>query len=258
MLPSGLTGISAGKRCRPESGEIMRRFDSEKIIRNRYNHLLSALIVLFLISPSLEVRDEVIHFPIVPLILLLVLVTALRVELPQKKIWLWMAHGAIFIGFAVNLGMYFFPDLPEPLFRSMRVLSAIINAFFYSAGVYFLSKRLFRVKEVTSDTIKAGVAAYLLLGFIWATFYGLLMHFAPHALTANSGGDVMLVHFSFTTLTTLGYGDIVPANRVAAVLTDGEALVGQLYLTIFVARLIGLYIQQSAAMPENTTTQSGS
>ena len=224
----------------------MRRLYTEKFLGNRYNHLLTALVVLFIISPSLEVRDKFIHFPIVPLCLLLVLVAALRVELPQKKFWLWMAHGAIFLGFTANLGMYFFPDLHPLALQSLRVLSAIINTAFYAAAVYFLSKRLFQVREVTNDTIKAGVGAYLLLGFIWATLYALLNYFAPNSFTANSGGEVMLVHFSFTTLTTLGYGDIVPANRIAAVLTDGEALVGQLYLTIFVARLVGLYTQQSA------------
>jgi hypothetical protein len=227
----------------------LKRFDSEQFLRNRHNHLLTALIVLFVISPSLEVRDEVIRFPVVPLLLLLVLVTALRVELPEKRIWRWIASSVIGLGFGLNLAMYFFPDLPPPLIRSMRVFSALISVVFYSAAVFFLSRRLFRVREVNADTIKAGVGAYLLLGFIWATLYGLLIHFDPHALTVNSGGRPMLVHFSFTTLTTLGYGDIVPATRIAAVLADGEALAGQLYLAIFVARLIGLYIQNAAAAP---------
>ena len=50
------------------------------------------------------------------------------------------------------------------------------------------------------------------------------------------------LYFSFVTLTTLGYGDVTPVHDVAQMLAVAEAVTGQLYLTIFVARLVGLYV----------------
>ncbi len=54
-----------------------------------------------------------------------------------------------------------------------------------------------------------------------------------------------MLYFSFSTLTTLGYGDIVPVSPLARMLTSVEAITGQLYLTVLVARLVGLHITES-------------
>jgi hypothetical protein len=59
---------------------------------------------------------------------------------------------------------------------------------------------------------------------------------------AESGHPMYLIYFSFTTLATVGYGDIVPTNGVAMMLSNFESLVGQLFLTVFIARLIGLHL----------------
>ena len=53
-----------------------------------------------------------------------------------------------------------------------------------------------------------------------------------------------MLYLSFVTLTTLGYGDITPVSQTARMLTTLEAIVGQLFIAIFIARLIGLYIAQ--------------
>ncbi|MEM7794527.1 MAG: potassium channel family protein, partial [Cyanobacteria bacterium P01_C01_bin.118] len=58
------------------------------------------------------------------------------------------------------------------------------------------------------------------------------------------GSYLRSIHFSFTTLTTLGYGDIVPLSEIAQVLTNLEAIVGQMYSSVLIAILIGSYLAQ--------------
>jgi len=54
-----------------------------------------------------------------------------------------------------------------------------------------------------------------------------------------------LIYYSFVTLTTVGYGDITPANSLTKSLTILEAIIGQLYLTVLVALLVGKYVSES-------------
>ena len=219
----------------------MKRFDAKELLKNKYNHLLCGLILLFAISPSLEIRVESGGIPMIPLILMLVLVTALRADFPKGPSFGYFLIVA-FVNFAMNLVIYFLPESHVTAIETLMSISLGIVASLLLVAFYFLSKRLFVVREVTADTIKGGVSAYLILGFAFAAIYGLLVKFYPDAFAFAAHKKMMFVHFSFTTLTTLGYGDIVPNGPYAAVLTNSEAIIGQLYLTIFVARLVGLYI----------------
>jgi hypothetical protein len=61
----------------------------------------------------------------------------------------------------------------------------------------------------------------------------------------GKGEPTAVLYFSFATLTTLGYGDIVPVSAIARTLATLEAITGQLYLAVLVARLVGLHIAES-------------
>jgi hypothetical protein len=113
---------------------------------------------------------------------------------------------------------------------------------------------IWEAREVDVDTIVGGIAVYLLLAVAFATSYQLVEFIAPGSFVAAvEGGDrwgpwesspgvyPRLFFFSFVTLTTLGYGDVVPASPVAAGLASLEALIGPLYLAILIARLVGLH-----------------
>ena len=99
----------------------------------------------------------------------------------------------------------------------------------------------------------AGAAcAYMLLGFIWGAGFVLLEHWRPGSFVIPSGYlnapglDLVatLTYFSFVTLTTLGYGVIHPADAATGGLCVAEAIVGQLFLAVTVARMVGLYAAQ--------------
>lgn len=100
--------------------------------------------------------------------------------------------------------------------------------------------------RITIRRIEGAIAGYLLLGLIFACLYDLVHGLVPdaflhHGAPSEAGGRVAsYLFFSFVTLTTTGYGDIVPVHPAARSLAILEALIGQLYLAILLARLVSL------------------
>jgi len=113
---------------------------------------------------------------------------------------------------------------------------------------------VFRDQAVTADTIVGAVCGYFLLGVTWGTFYALLVSVSPGALSispalvsaAGWGFPIapftpFLQYYSFSTLATLGYGDVTPLTSGARSLSVLEGLTGQLYLAVLIARLVGMH-----------------
>jgi len=99
-------------------------------------------------------------------------------------------------------------------------------------------------KTVTSDTIKGGISIYFLIGLLWAIFYDIASRIKPDSFVTLENRTINLFYYSYTTLTTLGYGDITPKSDGVKLLAICEAFVGQVYLAIFIAQLVGLSIAQ--------------
>ncbi|MHC4293179.1 MAG: potassium channel family protein [Planctomycetota bacterium] len=117
---------------------------------------------------------------------------------------------------------------------------------FYSAfillAIIILLKKIMSYRVVTSDTIKGGISIYILIGFLWTMFYLMLLLIDPQAISNLTEGKEGLdcFYYSFTTLTTLGYGDMVPVTSYAKILAITEAVVGPLYIAILIAQLVAL------------------
>jgi hypothetical protein len=109
--------------------------------------------------------------------------------------------------------------------------------------VYSILQELILAEQVTSDIIKGGICVYFLLGFFWASAYSIVQIFEPDSFSsaAKTVNQADLLHFSFTTLATVGYGDIVPTSKVARVLANLEGMTGVLYPAVFIARLVSLH-----------------
>src|ERR1043166_8685427 len=107
-----------------------------------------------------------------------------------------------------------------------------------------------RQGRVTADKIYAAICVYMLIGYAWAFAYSLLEEITPGSFTSpvpiehnDYVGRVMqLRYFSFVTLATVGFGDVVPRSPLARTLAMLEAIVVQFYLVALVGRLIGLHI----------------
>jgi hypothetical protein len=103
--------------------------------------------------------------------------------------------------------------------------------------------------RVTADKIFAAICVYLLVGYAWTFIYAILDEIQPGSfanLIVNErdfpGRVMQLRYFSFMTLTTVGYGDVVPRSSIARTMAALEAVIGQFYLAVLVARLVGLHI----------------
>ena len=107
-----------------------------------------------------------------------------------------------------------------------------------------------RSGKVTSDKIYAAVCVYLLFGYAWAFAYSLIEEVQPGSftsLTSVGAHDIVsrvmqMRYFSFVTLATVGYGDIVPHTQLARTTALLEAMLGQFYLVALIGRLVGLHI----------------
>ena len=111
-----------------------------------------------------------------------------------------------------------------------------------------------RSKRVTADTIFGAVAVYLLFGVVMALMFQFVNNVDPGSVIASVGEATNIVerhnqfaefmYFSFITLTSVGYGDLTPIGPAARSLAMFEGVIGQLYLAILIARLVGIHIAQ--------------
>ena len=129
----------------------------------------------------------------------------------------------------------------------VHVIAATAAALFFGLISILIIARVFRSGGITVFRIYGAIAVYILLGILWGEFYILMYLFEPSAFFFNpatqSGEPPIseLVYLSFTTLTTLGIGDILPVHPMARSLATLEALVGQLYPAVLLARLVTHY-----------------
>jgi len=112
-------------------------------------------------------------------------------------------------------------------------------------------ERTLRPGRINGYRVLGGIAGYLLIGLTWTFAYQLLLQPAPSAIHFPTGvaeslprQPSHLIYFSFTTLTTVGFGDVYPVAPAARALTVAEALVGQLYIAILIASLVGMALQR--------------
>jgi len=129
---------------------------------------------------------------------------------------------------------------------------AAMTLFLFWVCGLLLRDIIVRSKSVSLELILGAVNIYLMVGIGFAFAYGLIEHLQPGSFTGleqqmNASIEVLpFLYFSFVTLTTLGYGDITPLTPFGTTASYIEAMFGQLYLAIMVARLVGLYIAKSA------------
>jgi hypothetical protein len=138
---------------------------------------------------------------------------------------------------------------------ALLMCGLVLEIGFFSLTTFVIISHVLEYKHVTSDKILGAVSAYLLLAVIWAMIYTLIeiafphsfyfahgIHFTGHNLSQHRFYFSEFLYFSYVTLSTLGYGDITPISNEARALSSLEAVCGQLYVAVLIARLVGLHI----------------
>jgi hypothetical protein len=118
---------------------------------------------------------------------------------------------------------------------------------FLLVSILFTLSEVARGTEASVNRLIGAVCIYLMLGVIWAVAYTAVAMADPQAFAGirapdDRGWDSGWLYFSFTTMTTLGYGDVVPVSAIARTLAYLQAIFGQFYIAVLVAGLVSAYI----------------
>ena len=147
--------------------------------------------------------------------------------------------GIAVITLLVRWASWLLPTAGLAVWREVATLASLVAL----CGVVLAL--VLRRGSITTRRIEGAIVVYLLLGFSWAQAYGLVAPWQPGAFAGAVGGrgSLPFLYYSFVTLTTTGYGDIMPVHPLARALAVLEALTGQLYLAILLARLVSLELR---------------
>jgi Ion channel len=162
----------------------------------------------------------------------------------RKRILVYLAIAFTVVEFTADLIVEFYPSLGHWGWDTTLKICGL------AILVVMTLKHTFRPGPISAHRVMGGVATYLLIGLTWAFGYKLLMETLPDAIHFESslgriptGEPSRLIYFSFSTLTSVSYGDVRPVHRVARSLATAEALVGQLYPSVLIATLVGMSLQ---------------
>lgn len=217
----------------------------KKRASQKYTFLLISLVLLLLLTPLFSNSDIV--FPISSFFFILVVVGTLKALNVNNVLFLLctlLACIAFGLIYGEQLNLIFWET------KWIELGTTSCYALFIGISLILIFRKIFAEREIHTDTIRGGIAIYLLMGLFWMFLFEIILlldtnaFFIAEKIPKESG---YLLYFSYSSLTTLGYGDITPLNEFAMILSTLEAVAGQVFLTVFIARLVGLHISTKVA-----------
>jgi len=221
----------------------------------RFHWLLAALLFQIVASPFVVGAASLILQDFLFLAILLAALGAVS-HTPLRR---FNSLLALICSAAVIL-KYSFPDWYLDV--AVSLLGAIVILSTAVEMVNYLSRQ----RRVDLDTVLGGLCVYLFMGALWLILYTLAVQFDPLAFDFTVHGrnlslrhrDSLLLFFSYVTLLTTGYGDVVPISPMARTLAILEGICGQFYLVFFMARLVGLHVaEKGGAAPSSSHSEEG-
>lgn len=198
--------------------------------------LLLLLLLLFIVHPVLDQTTPGRSVLAVLMLLTLLLAT---VAVSQHRGWYWLPLVLLAVTVLSGIGAAFTRSMP------MLIAQWSAATAFFAVVICGLFSYVQYAREIHRGHLFSAASIYLLLGIMWYTLYSLIETIRPgsflsgNAALSNPRSDLM--YFSLVTLTTVGYGDIVPVGGVTRILAALEAGAGVLYVAITVAVIVGAH-----------------
>jgi hypothetical protein len=216
-----------------------RNTQLQALHQKRFLILLVLILVMIVLSPFLDVFVQT---RIMMDILLTAIFFTIIFAIKTKRVHVFIASILVLPLIISTWSAYFYDS------THLSLLTRIFGALFFGYAVILILQEIARSTEVRRETIFAAVVAYLLIALMWAFFYMILELAVPGSFSfpnhSNRRETMHFEYFSFITITTLGYGDITPLSNRASALALLEALIGQIYMVVLVAWLVGMHVSR--------------
>ncbi len=221
-----------------EARELSRQNELDHPVKsNRGWLLLLSLVSLILIHPLLDHQRLSSELILGSLAFLPLIVAAVKLSHQRVLFWVFnslFVSGGTFLIAGVVLGSHIL----------LAIHWAVLTLLF-ALAIFGLFRYVRFASAITADHLFTAASIYLLLASMWFTLYRVIETIQPASFQQTTTGGPHpppdLLYFSLATLTTLGYGDIVPVGGEARMLAALEAVVGVLYVAITVALLVSSY-----------------
>lgn len=207
---------------------------SPRTTKNKYGLLLIALLCFILFSP-LTTSNNFGRVGFLVLFVFTILGVARNISVRSHHRWSLASIGFIAVFFnLIGAGDFY-----------LLLISRAMSLLFFGLTIWRFSLDIFVNCEASIDSLFGSVCIYLLIGTVFATVYVILSMFCPEAFLFSANNAPLTnvfdyFYFSFVTLTTTGFGDIVPMHQVARAIVTVESITGLFYLAILVAHLATL------------------
>lgn len=221
----------------------MRLKDRFVIHTSKYFYLTCLLLSYFILTSTINTEDSA----IVPMSMIFSAMILLpMITLLDKNIISRLIIGLTIVMVVSHMLITYLPND-----TALYILFYSTDILFLSLGSVTILHSISQNKDITADTLFGAVCGYLFIGLSWSFIFLLINVINPDAfttaLTSTSlhSSTLNATYYSFTTLTTLGYGDILPVSYLARTFSWLEAVVGQIYLAVWISQLVGLRIAQN-------------
>ena len=206
-------------------------------MKGKLQYLTISMVLLLLIFPFFEKSN--IQLIITNIFLTAILIFGVyAVSYSRKNIMIATALGLPWFGLSwIDL----FKLISSPI---IAPITNILLMLFLTFTMLVIFSFVLKSTEMNRDVLYGAVSIYMLIGGIWWVIYMFVDMFQPGSFSGIKSWSDFL-YYSFSTLTTVGYGDIVPVTSAARSFAVLEAIVGVMYLAIIISRLVGMYIARS-------------
>lgn len=222
------------------------------LVEYPFGVLLASLLLIIMAAPLTERLSHNVSFlhgqaAIAPFVFVLTIASA-------HAMWTMPRHrvATLIMGSIVVLMLYL-----STAFRhdSLALVHLTAQAFFMLFVIGVMLRKVFSAPVVDGNILCGAASLYMLIGVLMGFIFSIVELSVPDSFTVIPPGSPVLTHpikpstgwliyYSFTTLTTVGFGDVLPSSDLARSASVFEAVVGQMLLVVMMARLVGLHVAQ--------------